>query len=422
LNARINFLRALRHPNYRLFFGGQSISLIGTWLTRVATSWLVYKLSGSAFILGVVGFAGQIPTFIGAPVAGVLVDRWNRHRVLVITQVLAMIQSALLAYFTLRGTITVGGIIALSVFQGLINAFDMPGRQAFVVDMLEDRADLPNAIALNSSMVNLARMIGPSLAGVLIATLGEGGCFAVDAVSYIAVVASLLMMKLRPPEERASRNPKVWGQLREGFQYVWDSVPIRSILMLLALVSLMGMPYMVLLPMVVKERLHGDAGTLGILTAATGVGALIGAFYLASRKSVLGLGRLIFIACAVFSCGLIAFAESRTLWLSLPMLVLTGMGMMVQMASSNTILQTLVDEKKRGRVMSFYTMAFTGMLPFGALLGGLLADRIGAPGTFLLGGLCCLAGGLAYLRALPRIRAEVRPVYIRLGLITPEPL
>jgi MFS family permease len=407
--------RALRHRNYRLFFAGQGISLIGTWITRVATSWLVYRLSGSALLLGIVGFAGQIPTFFLAPLAGVWVDRWNRHRVLVVTQGLAMLQSGLLAYFALSETVTVTHVLVLSVFQGVINAFDMPARQAFIVEMIDDRADLANAIALNSSMVNAARLLGPSIAGLLIAGVGEGWCFAIDAVSYVAVVASLMAMRVAVPTKERRRTSAL-NELRDGFRYVWGFAPIRAVLLLLALVSLMGVPYMVLMPVVASEVLHGGADTLGFLMAASGLGALIGALYLASRQSVLGLGRIVAYAALVFGLGLIAFSRSHTLWLSLSLMLVTGLAMMVQMAASNTILQTLVDEDKRGRVMSFYTMAFFGTIPFGSLLAGTLADRIGAPDTILLGGGACVVGALLFVRELPELRRITRPAYVRLGI------
>jgi MFS family permease len=408
--------RSLRHRNYRLFFAGQSISLIGTWLTRIATSWLVYRLTHSALLLGLVGFAGQIPTFALAPFAGVWVDRWNRHRVLVATQVLAMVQSALLAAFALTGRITVVDVLLLSVLQGLVNAFDIPARQAFVVQMIEDRTDLPNAIALNSSMVNAARLIGPSVGGILIAAVGEGWCFFIDAVSYLAVIASLLAMRVTiPPRRRVDTH--VWADLHEGFRYVAASMPIRSVLLLLALVSLMGVPYAVLMPIFASSILHGGPHTLGFLMAASGLGALSGALYLASRSSVLGLGRIVALSAGAFGLGLVLFSHSRWLALSLPLMFVTGMGMMVQMAASNTILQTIVDEDKRGRVMSFFAMAFVGSAPFGSLLAGGVAQRLGAPDTLLVGGACCIAGAIAFTRALPRIRELVRPIYQRLGIL-----
>ncbi len=408
--------RALRHRNYRLFFAGQSISLVGSWLTRVATSWLVYRLTGSALILGLVGFAGQIPTFLFAPIAGVWVDRIDRHRALVVTQVLAMIQSALLAAFTLNHSITVGLVIVLQCIQGLINAVDMPARQSFVVEMIEDRRDLPNAIALNSSMVNAARLLGPSIAGILIAGFGEGWCFAIDAVSYLAVIASLLAMKVSPRANVRS-NSRVWADLAQGFHYVARSVPIRSILLLLALVSLMGMPYTVLMPAVASEVLHGGPHTLGFLMAASGLGALAGALYLAARRSVLGLGRVIGLSAGFFGIGLVAFSRSHVFWLSMLLMVPTGMSMMVQMAASNTVLQTIVDEDKRGRVMSFYAMAFFGTTPFGSLLAGAVADRFGAPAAILIGGVACVLGALAFFRTLPALRRATRPIYVRLGIL-----
>jgi MFS family permease len=414
------FGRALRHRNYRLFFSGQSISLIGTWLTRVATSWLVYRLTGSSLLLGTVGFAGQIPTFLVAPFAGVWIDRWNRHRVLVITQVLAMVQSAGLAALTLSGRVTVPSILALSIFQGLINAFDVPARQSFVTQMIEERADLPNAIALNSSMVNGARLLGPSIAGALIAAFGEGYCFLIDSVSYVAVIASLVAMRI-PRTARDKQHPKMLGQLVEGFRYAAGFTPIRTVLLLLALVSFMGMPYTVLMPAIATRVLHGGAHTLGFLMTASGLGALAGTLYLASRKSVLGLGRIIAGAAALFGVCLVAFSLSHQFWLSFVLLVPAGLGMMVQMAASNTILQTLVDDDKRGRVMSFFTMAFFGTLPFGSLFAGVMADAFGAPATIMVGGVCCVLGAAVFYRALPGLREAVRPIYLRLGILSESP-
>lgn len=414
-STRAIVLRALRHRNYRLFFGGQSVSLIGTWMTRIATSWLVYRLTHSALLLGLVGFAGQIPTFLLAPFAGVWVDRWSRHRVLVITQVLAMIQSFALAGLTLAHRITVWDVIWLGAFQGLINAFDMPARQAFVVEMVEDRADLGNAIALNSSMVNMARLVGPSLAGIIIAAVGEGYCFLIDGISYIAVIVSLLAMHIKSEPHRGRGD--VWRELRDGWTYVSQSVAIRSILLLLALVSLVGMPYTVLMPIFAGKILHGGPHTLGFLMGASGVGALLGAFRLAARQSVLGLGRVVGLSAAIFGAGLIAFSQSSWMWLSLALMFVVGYGMMQQMAASNTILQTIVDEDKRGRVMSYYTMSFVGIAPFGSLLAGTVASRIQAPATLLISGVLCVLGAAWYFAHLSAIRSAVRPIYRQLGIL-----
>ncbi len=408
--------RALRHPNYRLFFIGQAISLVGTWLTRVAMSWLVYRLTSSPILLGVVGFAGQLPTFLLAPFAGVLVDRWNRHRVLVATQVCALVQSAMLAAFALTNTITVWHVLLLSIFQGLINAFDTPARQAFVVEMVTAREDLPNAIALNSSMVHLARLIGPSIAGGLIAVVGEGWCFTIDAISYLAVIASLLMMKL-VPRPRPATQAGMLASLGEGFRYVRSHAPIRSILLSMACVSLVGVPYMVLMPVFAARVFSGGPHTLGLLMGASGLGALAGALWLASRRSVLGLGRVICVAGGTFGAAMVGFGLSQWLWLSMLLMVLTGAGMMVQMSASNTLVQTLVDEDKRGRVMSFFTMAFFGMLPFGSLAAGLLGDRIGAQSTVVCCGVATLVAMTFFARKLPELRRLVRPTYVRLGIL-----
>jgi MFS family permease len=412
--------RALRHRNYRLFFTGQSISLIGTWLTKVATAWLVYRMTGSAWLLGVVGFAGQIPTFLVAPIAGVIVDRWNRRRLLLATQTLAMLQSAALAALALGGVIRVWQMIALNVVQGLVDAFDMPVRQSLVVRMVNDRADLPNAIALNSSMVNAARLLGPAIAGVLIAAVGEGWCFFIDAVSYGAVIVSVLAMRFDEPP-REAKATRVFHEMAEGFRYASGFAPIRALLLLLAASGLLGRPFSVLLPVIARDVMDGGAGTLGVLQATVGVGALVGALYLASRASVRGLGRVIVVSSAAFGLGLVAFSRAHVLWLALPMLFLAGTGMMVMTAASNTIIQTVVDEDKRGRVMSLLGMSLFGTVPLGSLAAGALATRIGAENTILLGGaLCTVAAGL-FLRALPGVRRATRPTYERLGITRPQP-
>ncbi len=413
--------RALHHRNFRLFFGGQSISLIGTWMTRVATSWLVYRLTKSSLLLGTVSFAGQIPTFLLAPLAGVIVDRIDRRQVLVWTQSLAMIQSLALAWLTLTHRITIAEVLVLSAFQGVINAFDMPGRQSFMMQMVEERADLSNAIAINSSMVNTARLIGPSLAGLLIAATSEGWCFLVDGLSYIAVIASLVMMRVPAPTV-AREATSMLTQLREGWTYVADFVPIRTILLLFALLSLMGWPFMVLMPIFAAQVLHGGPHTLGFLMGAVGVGSLISALSLVLRRSVRGLVRMIPIAAALFGTGLICFGLSTKLWLSMPLMLLTGFGMMQGLTASNTIIQTLVDEKMRGRVMSYYTMAFVGMAPFGSLLAGTLAHAIGAPRTVIVSGIACILGGLWFWTRIPSLRREMRPIYERLGIVQPRPL
>ena len=415
--ARPRLTRALASRNYRLFFGGQTVSLVGTWITRIATSWLVYRLTGSALLLGLVGFCGQIPTLLLAPIAGVLIDRWDRHRVLVVTQALSLAQSAALAALTLAGVITVTHVLALQIVQGIINAFDTPARQAFVVEMVEDRADLPNAIALNSSMVNASRIIGPSIGGIIIGAVGEGWCFAVDAVSYLAVLASLMAMRLAR-RERAPRNTRIREELATGFHYVTQFVPVRSALLLLSLVSIMGMPYSVLMPAISSKVLRGGPHTLGFLMTASGAGALVGALYLASRRTVLGLGRVMAVSAIAFGVGLTAFSFSRVEWLSLAILPVVGAGMMVTMASTNTIIQTVVQEELRGRVMAFYTMAFLGTAPIGSLLAGVFADRIGAPRTILVGGLSCIAAGVWFGARLPRLRELVRPIYVERGILS----
>jgi len=418
---KIDALRALRHRNFRLFFSGQSLSLIGTWMTRLATSWLVYRLTGSAFLLGVVTFASQIPTFLLGPVAGVWADRWERRRVLLVTQLLAALQSLALAGLTLSGRITIAEILVLSVFQGLINAFDMPARQSFLVRMVGGRADLGNAIALNSTMVNGARLLGPALAGLIIAAVGEGYCFLIDGVSYFAVIASLLAMNVEP-EAMSRSGSTVFAQLKEGWTYVSSFAPIRTVLFLFAIVSFMGVPYTVLMPVFATRVLHGGPHTLGFLMGAAGIGAVVSALGLAARKSVRGLYRVIPAVAALLGAGLIAFSLSRNLWLSLALMAVTGFGMMQCAAASNTVIQTIVDDDKRGRVMSYYMMAFMGAGPLGSLLAGSLAPVIGAPGTVLLCGIGCIAGAAWFWAQLPKLRPVIRPIYERLGIVPVIPV
>ncbi len=409
-------LRALRHRNYRLFFIGQSISLIGTWMTQVATAWLVYRLTRSVLMLGVIGFSSQIAAFLLAPAAGVLTDRWNRHRILMVTQVLAMTQSFALALLALTGLIAVWHVVVLSVAQGLINAFDIPARQSFVVDLVEQKGDLANAIALNSSMFNGARLLGPPIAGAVIAVGGEGMCFLIDGISYLAVIGMLLVMQPLP-KRAGMRKIRIAQEFIQGVRYAAGSVPIRSLLLFVAFVSFVGMPYTVLMPAFAKEVLRGDPHVFGLLMGATGFGALVGSIYLASRKSVRGLVKLTAVSAVVFGVGLMVFALSRILWISLGLLFVIGIGMIVQMAASNTVLQTIVDDDKRGRVMSLFTMAFMGMSPWGSLAAGALASHIGISRTLLFGGASCLAGAGVLVSQLPRLRAAIRPIYARMGII-----
>ena len=394
--------RSLKYRNYRLFFAGQSISLIGTWIQRIAMPWLVYDITKSVVLLGIVSFIGQIPTFIVSPFAGVLTDRWNRYRIMIITQILSMIQAAVLTWLVLTGTIEVWHIIVLSGILGCINAFDIPARQAFVVQMVDKKADLANAIALNSSLVNGARLLGPSIAGILIATTGEGICFLLNTLSYIFVIASLAFMNV-PTKINNTEHKPVLKAFRDGFVYTFGFIPIKYIILLLALISLTGIPYTVLMPVFVKEILHGGSHTFGFLIGASGFGALIGTLYLASRNSVNGLIKIIPLAAIAFGSGLVMFSLSRYFLLSFVLLTITGGGMMMQMASSNTMLQTIADDERRGRVMSFYTMAFMGTAPFGSLIAGYSAKIIGVPFTILIGGLSCIAGGLYFYFKVPYI-------------------
>jgi len=409
--------RALYSRNYRLFFGGQGVSLIGTWMQQIAMSWLVYRMTNSAFFLGLIGFSSQICSFFFSPFAGVISDRWNRHRILLATQTLSMIQAFILAALTLTGTVTVVYLIILALFLGLVNAFDMPTRQAFVVQMVENRGNLGNAIALNSFLFNGARLVGPSIAGILISILGEGMCFLLNGFSFLAVIIALLSMKI-PFHKAEFPKTQVFQGFKEGLTYAVGFAPIRSILLFLGWISLVGTANTTLLPVFAKNILYGGAQTYGFLMAAIGMGAIVGAIFLASRRSVLGLGRIIAIASSIFGIGLIFFSLSNFLWLSFSVLLVVGFGMMVHMASSNTILQTMVDDDKRGRVMSLYVMAFMGMAPFGSLAGGSLAGRIGAPATLMIAGVSCMLGSFLFIRILPSLREVARPIYIRKGILS----
>lgn len=413
--------RALRHRNFRLYLTGQGISLMGSWMTRLALSWLTYRLTHSALLLGLVGFAGQILTFLLAPFAGVWIDRIDRRKLLIATQIASAAQSLALAWLTLAGIITMNEILALAMLQGFIDAFDMPARQSFVVKMVGNKEDLGNAIALNSSMVNVARLIGPPVAAYVIAQLNEGYCFLIDGLSYLAVIASLFMMQVAHDRPSDLNRPSLFEQMKDGWSYVSSYVPVRNILLLFAVSSLMGMPYMVLLPIFATQVLHGGPHTLGLLTGASGIGALTSAVSLAARKNVLGLVSIIQIATAIFGAGLILFGSSHWLWLSLLAMLLAGFGMMQGLAASNTVIQTLVPEEKRGRVMSYYTVAFVGMLPFGSLLSGYLAHIIGAPHTLLVTGLCVLLGGVLFSTQRRAVRRAMRTRYEELGILQPKP-
>jgi MFS family permease len=411
--------RSLRHRNYRLFYIGQGISLIGTWMQQIAMTWLVYRITGSAFMLGVFAFSSQLPVFVISPFAGVFADRWNRRRILIVEQSIAMTQALVLALLTLTNMVAVWHIVILGILLGMINSIDMPVRQSFMIEMIDDRNDLANAIALNSSLVNTARLIGPSIAGIIVAAFGEGICFLLNGISFIAVLIALLRMNVKE-QIPSTEEHQTLQKLREGFLYVSRFRPIRSILLLLALTSLMGVQP-VLMPVFVKDILHGGPHTFGFLMAAMGLGALSGAVYLASRKNVVGLGRRIVIAAVTFGAGLIILSSIDVFSLSVVCMYLTGLGMMVQMASSNMILQTISDDDKRGRVMSFYAMAFVGMAPFGSLMAGSLATAVGVQWTLALDGVICITGALLFARDLPAIRKILRPIYIKMGIISDMP-
>ena len=403
-------LRSLRARNYRLFISGQLISLIGTWMQTVAQAWLIYRLTGSAALLGLIGFAGQIPVFVLAPLGGVIADRVNRHRVLIATQTSMMVLALLLAALTLSARVAVWEVFTLAALLGVANAFDIPARQAFVAEMVE-REDLANAIALNSSMVNGARIVGPAIAGLVVAAVGEGWCFLINGLSYVAVLAALLRMHVKPSGAPSSM-PSAWDSIVEGFAFAWQKTPVRALLLLLGLVSLMGMPYSVLMPIFAEEILHGGPDSYGLLMSASGVGALAAAATLTVRKSVRGLGRWVALSAAGFGVCLIGFSVSRALWLSALLLVPAGFCMMMEMASSNTLIQSMVPDRLRGRVMAVYSMMFMGMAPLGARMAGFLATRLGAPATVAAGGVVCIAGGLVFGAGLPQLRGPARDLIV----------
>jgi len=425
--------RALRHRNFQLFFSGQMISLIGTWMQNVAQAWLVYRMTGSGLLLGSVGFASQIPVFLFSPLGGIAADHFNRKRVVIVTQTTSMLLALALAALTLTGRIHVTHIFILAALLGVVNAFDIPARQSFLVEMV-GKEDLMNAIALNSSMFNGARVLGPAVAGILVARLGEGWCFFVNGVSYIAVIAGLFIMRVHPPP-RIESLTSPWEHIVEGFRFVDRTAPIRALLLLLGLVSVVGMPYVVLMPIFADRILHSGgqefasiihshnlgAVRLGILMGATGVGALFGALTLAMRSGVKGLGRWVMACCAGFGVSLILFSLSKSFWLSVALLMPVGYFIMLQMACSNTLIQVMVPEALRGRVMAVYSMMFMGMAPFGAFFAGALADRLGAPITVAMGAVAAVGGAALFWLRLPEIRVEARRLIIAQTVAGGEP-
>lgn len=412
-------LRALRHRNYQLFFGGQLVSLIGTWMQSVAQSWLVYRLTGSSVLLGLIGFSMQIPVFLLAPVGGAVADRQSRHRILLATQTAAMGLAFGLAALTLSGLVRVPYIFALGALLGVVNAFDIPARQSFVFEMV-GREDLPNAIALNSSMFNGARIVGPAVAGVLVGAIGEGWCFFANGVSFLAAIAGLLAMRV-PPRAPRPAPASALSEVAAGFRFVAHTRSIRALLLLLGAVSVTAMPYAVLMPIFADRILHGGARGLGVLMGASGAGALLGAVALAMRRRLRGLGAWIAASSAAFGVALVLFSLSRTFWLSALLLVPVGAAMMVQMAGSNTLVQAMVPDALRGRVMAVYSMMFMGMAPIGALLAGALAERIGAPATVAAGGVACLIGAAVFATKLPSLRPEARELILAQQMAAGDP-
>jgi MFS family permease len=409
-------LRALRHRNYRLFFIGQGVSLIGTWMQTIATGWLVFRLTHSEFMLGLIAFSGQIPTLFLSPFAGVLGDRLSRRSILIVVQVAAMIQAFILTGFTMAGVIQVWQIIILAFFLGVANAFEMPSRQAFVIEMVDDKSDLGNAIALNSGLFNGSRLIGPAVAGIVVAVAGEGICFALNGVSFLAAIIAFMLMKI-PGRETGGPKTRLFSELKEGLLYSFGFRPIRDLIATVALMSLVAMSFPVLMPIFASRILHGGSYIYGFLVASTGAGALAGVAFLAMRKNVLGLGRIISAALILFGLGLVAFSFSKSAILSICILAPVGFGMIATMASCNTLVQTIVDEDKRGRVMSFYVMAFMGAAPLGSLLAGTVSSAIGAPYTVCIGGILCILGGIVFAFRLPALRKIIRPIYRKMGII-----
>lgn len=408
--------RALQSRNYRLFFSGQILSLIGTWMESVALSWLVFRLTGSEVLLGTVNFAQQIPMFVVAPFAGVVTERMDRRRLLLFTQTSAMILATTLAVLVLTNRIQVWHILVLSIFVGITNAFDMPGRQAFVPELVDRREHLGNAIALNSTMFNIARLIGPAIAGLTIRVVGEGVCFAINSASFLCVIFALFQMRVVPREQPAVHNHPL-KDLRDGAAYVLSFQPIRFLLSLIALASLASGAYAVLLPVFAKNVYHGDSGTLGFMFGAVGAGALVSATMLARRASVVGLGRWIVIASATFGASLIALGLTRSEWLGIPILVLTGFGAMLHMGSTNTLLQTMIEDRMRGRVMAFYAMSFVGTMPIGSLIAGYTSSHFGPAPTLMVAGLITLVGSALFYRSLPTFRSILRPIYEEKGIL-----
>lgn len=405
---------ALRYRNFRVFFTGQSVSLVGAWIQHVAVSWLIFRLTGSAFMLGVAGFAGQIPTFILSPAAGIIADTRDRRKILLITQGASMLFSAALAYLTLSGKVQVWHIITLSCLLGSALAIDIPARHSYLIELVAGRKEsLSNAIALNSFMFNAARLIGPAAAGVLIAATGEGTCFLINSVTYIAVIVSLLMIKV-PGAHRGKKRSDPVKSLIEGFKYTFGFAPISAVIILLGVISLMGMSYVVLMPVFAKNVLGGGPGALGTLMSAAGLGALAATVFLASKKRV-KIGYILPAAAFLFAAGIIGLALSRSLWASVLWMAVSGFGFMTHMASSSIVLQTLSDEDKRGRVMSFYSMAFMGMAPIGSFVSGALADRFGAPAAILIGGVCCAIAAIVFAREVPKLKELSHHIYEKLA-------
>ena len=405
-------LRAFRHRNFRLFYTGQAISLIGTWIQQIALSWLVYRTTGSGFLLGLVTFCSQIPMLVFLPLAGLLSDRHDRRKVMIAAYILAAVQATTLGALTLLGEIRVWQILLLGFLYGVIMAFETPARQSLVSQMVTSRDDLPNAIALNSVLMNSGRLIGPSIAGMLLVFISEGWCFLINALSFAAIIASVSMMRLRPRNAPAIRG-SLLQDLGAGARYSWHTRPIRLFLALVALISLTASPYTVLMPMFARDVFGGDAHTLGFLVGSAGLGAVIGTAFLATRPNVFGLGRLVPFTSAAAGSALVLVGLSQTYWLALAFMAVLGFGIIVTAASVNMMLQTLVDDDKRGRIIGFYAMAFLGMAPVGGLIAGSLAGQLGAPVTAMVEGTCCLLGTLVLLRSLPDMRIELQHAALR---------
>jgi MFS family permease len=413
----MSFIRlgALRHRNFSLFLSGQVCALIGYWMQSIAQGWLLYKMTDSATLLGILGFASSLPILLLSPFAGLWSDRCNLHRVMFGTQILEMLQAITLAALAVSGIIAPWHIITLSMIMGVLIAVELPVRHAYLLELVGNKADLPNAVAVTSLVGNCGRLVGPALAGLVIASIGESACFVINACTYTTVMISFLMIKVMPTERARHTTPMMQG-MREGFSYAWQNLPIRSLLLLLTVVGLLGTPYINLMPVITREVFAAGAREMGFMIGAAGLGAVAGTLYLTARPSVRGLVRLLTAAAFAAGTALALVAHAKYVWFAIPLLAITGFGILVTSVAINMIVQTIVDDDKRGRVMSLYTASFMGMAPFGALAAGALSDVIGVATTLTISGICCALGALALASRQTQIRGALREAYSRLDI------